>query len=125
MLARERQSGLRRIHVDGPARPSRQSRDGKGARVGKEVEHGPAAGERAEAGAVVTLVQEKSGFLTARDVGEKAEAVFDERREGKLGFRSPDFGFTRVARGTCLTNDQRGGREDLADRGLDLRATSP
>ena len=84
MLAREIEGARGRVDVDTARGASGQRGDGERARVGEEVEDGLAAGERAQAGAVVALVEKEAGLLAPGDVGEKVQAVLEKGDAGPL-----------------------------------------
>ena len=77
-------------------------------------------GERAQAGAVVALVEKEARLLARADVGEQAEAVLEEGHPGELGLRSSHLGLSGVPKNARLVDDEVPRREDLAHGRLEI-----
>src|SRR5436190_303099 len=63
-------------------RPPRRGVDAERSAVGEEIEHAPAADERARQRAVIALIEEESSLLPGRRIDAEAEAVLQHCRRG-------------------------------------------
>jgi hypothetical protein len=111
------------VEVGHRAGPAAGGVDGETAGEAEHVEDIAAAGEGADAAAVVALVEEEAGFLALDDVGFEAEAVFeeDDRRGGVVSEEigavgAGELGLERAEVPADAEDDAVGGEEFLEER---------